>query len=199
VSEFNPFDQSSGNNERELIPQGPHAARCVRVLEIGKQTSVKYPDPKDKVVIAFTVPGCTIEINGEEKQRMISNQFGLTISNYEKAPLKRYADALCPEGGSNFGDFLGKAAQLYVKHTPPNKDGKVYEKIDSVAALLPGIIVPEPDVPMLWLKWNDPDPEVYSQIPEFTQNLIKEAVNYRGSKMEEMVNAYEKALEDLPM
>ena len=199
MTDFNPFESTSGGGDWDLIPQGPYAARCVRIIEIGKQTSQKYPDPKNKVVIAFTIPSQKIEIGGEQKQRMISNPFGLTISNWENAPLRRYADALCPQGGSSLGDMLGQAAQIYVKHTPPNKDGKVFEKIDSVAALLPDVVVPDADVPLLWFKWNDPDIEVYAQLPEKTQERIKSAVNYPGSKVEEMVQMYETAMHDVPM
>lgn len=189
MTEFNPFEKAS-SFEKDLIPEGPHAVRCVRVLEIGQQSSPKYPDPKPKVVVAFTLPNITIDIGGEEKQRMISNPFGITISNDDRSTMSQYARALCPQGGASMGDFLGRAAQAYIRHRP-GKEGRVYEDIDSLAALLPGVDVPEADLPLLWLKWNDPDPEVYSQIPAFTQNMIKQAANYHGSKMEEMVLAFE--------
>lgn len=193
MTEFNPFDDTSGGFERELIPEGPHAARCARVIELGIQHSPKYPDSDaDKVAISFAVPGFTININGEEKQRFIGNPFGITKSSFEKSTLRQYARALCPEGGSSLGDFGGKPCQIYVTHPPVAADKRPYDKVDSVSPLLPGIEVEELDVPFIWFQWNKPDPEVWALIPSFQQELIMGATNYPGSYVEEMVNGIDK-------
>lgn len=201
MADFNPFDDKSGGFERELIPEGPHAARCARIIELGRQYSPKFDaspdDAKEKVAVSFAIPGVTMEINGEEKQRFIGNPYGITKSSFERSTMRQYARALCPDGGSSLGDFLNKSCQVYVTHV--KKDDKTYDRLDAVAPLLPGIEVPELDMPTLWFKWNQPDPEVWVQIPEFQQNMIKDAVNYPGSYVEEMVNGLESSSDDLPM
>ena len=194
MTEFNPF---ATGGEREAIEEGPHAVRCVRVIEIGQQSSERYPDPKNKVIIVFSVPDSMIEINGEMKQRFISNPFGITISNSPKGTMSQYARALCPKGGpqGNLGDFLNQPCQIVVKHV--TKKDRVLETIDSIAPILPGTPVPELDTEPFWFRWNKPDPALWVQIPEFTQKLIKEADNYTGSYVEEMVRAIESP-DDLP-
>jgi len=185
MSDFNPFaEKQESNFERELVPEGPHAARCSRVIEIGKQYSQKFDTEANKAIIVLSVPGVTMEINGEQKQRFLSNPFGITISNNERATMRQWARALCPGGGSSLGDFLGQPCQIVVRHDRRDND-KVIEKIDSIAPILPGIEVPELDTDPIWLKWNDPDPEILKTLPEFNRRIIKEATNYEGSKMEE--------------
>ena len=52
MSDFNPFSDAPQSFERELIPEGPHAARCVRVIEIGKQYSQLYDSPDMMLKVA---------------------------------------------------------------------------------------------------------------------------------------------------
>jgi len=196
MSEFNPFEDSQ-SFDRELIPEGPHAARCVRVIEIGKQYSQKFDTESDKVIIVFSVPGVTINIKGEEKQKFISNPFGITKSSFERSTLRQYAKALCPEGGTTLGDFLDKPCQIYVVHA--GEADKRYDKLDSVSPILPGIEVPPPDTEPYWFQWNSPDPEVWKKIPPYTQETILKATNYPGSYVEEMVNSLGNTTDDLPI
>ena len=190
TEEYNPFDEGD-SFERELIPEGPHAVRCARVIEIGKHWSEMYKKEDDKVVVVFAVPAHTIEINGEQKQRLISNPFGINKTKGEKATIRQYTRALCPQGGTGLKDFLNQTAQIWVEHKA--REGKsTIDKINSIAPLLPGAFpVPELDIPEVLLLWNDPDPLMWDMVPKFTQDMVKGAVNYPGSYMEEMVNAYE--------
>ena len=178
-----PFNPNAADSfQRELIPEGAHAARCARIIELGKQES-QY-GVAEKAVIALSIPSVTVNIGGEEKQALISNPYGITMSNSDRSTMKQYAKALNP-AAQNLGDFLDKTCQVYVKHV--DKGERVIQKIDSVSALLAGIEVPPLDTPPFWFQWEDPDPEVWVLIPEFQQEMITKAVNYPGSYVEEMV------------
>ena len=91
---FNPNAPDTGF-DRELIPQGVHAARCARVIELGEQDS-QY-GMANKAVVVLSIPGVTMNFGGEEKQAFISNPFGITLSNNEKAKMKQYTKALAPD------------------------------------------------------------------------------------------------------
>jgi hypothetical protein len=145
--------------------------------------------PKDKAVIVFSLPEVIFEF-GElgEKQAFISNPFGITMSTNDRATMKLYAKALDPQGqGSDLGSaFLNKPCQLVVKHK--EREGKpTVAVIDSVAAIHPSMQVPEADTEPFWFKWDEPDHQTLQMIPEFTQNLMKEAVNYEGSKVQALL------------
>ena len=194
MTDFNPFSEAK-SFDRELIPEGPHAARCVRLIEIGKQYSELYDNEQNKVVIVFSIPGVTMEINGEEKQKFISAPYGITISNSDRSSMKQYARALCPKGGASLGDFLGKPCQIYVKHV--TKNDRTQDRLDSISPLLPGIQVPDLDTEPFWFQWNKPDPEIWAKIPEFTKDLARAATNYPGSYVEEIDRGSNNT--DLPM
>lgn len=198
MSEFNPNAKDSGAGfERELIPAGTHAARCVRIIEIGKQYSKLYDNESNKVVIVFSLPHVMMSFSGEEKQAFISNPFGITISNNDRSSMKQYTRALDPKSEvKNLGGFLNKVCQISVVHR--TKQDRTTANLDAVAPILPGFPVPELDVEPIWFQWNKPDPDVWVKIPKFTQELIKEATNYQGSYVEEVVNALERSA-DLPM
>ena len=200
---FNPNAQDSSSFERELIPKGPHAARCVRIVEIGKQYSPRFDSESDKVVITLSLPHVTVDMGGEEKQAFIGNNFGITKSTNEKSTMRQYVRALDPKGEARrLGDLLEKPCQVYVSHR--TKNDKTYHYIDAVSPLLPGIEVPELDTEPFWFQWENPAVEVWNKIPKFQQDLIKQARNYPGSYVEEMVldvegGINEESDDDLPM
>ena len=189
--------------ERELIPEGAHIARCVRVIEIGKHLSGFPPQdgkeeyPKEKAVIVFSLPNVIREFGDlGEKQAFISNPFGITMSSNEKATMRKYAKALDPRGESeNLGGFVNQPCQLAVIHKE-RKDKPPVAVIDSVAPILPGIEVPEADTETFWSRWDQPDVQILRMVPEFTRNLIKEALNYPDSPMERAMLELEAASGD---
>lgn len=192
---FNPSAKDSKNIEYELTPEGPTIARCVRVVEIGKQDS-KY-GVQDRCVINFSLPFHFIKLGDEEKQKFISQPFGINMSNNEGSTMAEYVKALNPDAQS-LGDFLNRPCQLNIAHYD-RKDGKGRgERIDSVTRLLPGIEVPELDTEAFWFDWKNPDPKVWAMIPPFTKTLIQEAVNYPDSKVEAMVRALEGGVTKAP-
>ncbi len=192
MAEFNPSKPDSF--QRELIPEGPHAARCVRIIELGDQSSRYGVVPK--AVIVLSVPGVTMEYNGEQKQAHISNGYGINISSSDKGFMRDYTNALNPNA-QNLGGFLDETCQIHVEHEK-EKD-PVRQKIKQISALIEGIPVAEADTKLFWLRWLEPDPEVWEMISNFQKNLIRgsldgkilPAVNYRGSAMEEMVHMIE--------
>lgn len=182
---FNPNQKNSSAVEYELLPKGAHMARCVRVIEIGEQDGMY--GKQHKVVIAFSLPNVLMKMSdGSEKQRMISNAFGITISSDEKSTMYKYTKALDPNGEATcLGDFLNKPCQIVIGHN--TKEGKTRDRLDSVSPILPGIPVPELDTDGFWFEWSKPSQEIWKKIPKFTQELIKKASNYPGSKVEKMV------------
>ena len=186
MAKFNPSAKES-KPQFELIAEGPHPARCSRIIEIGEQES-QY-GVQTKVIIAFNVTDSFITMSdGTQKQRMISNPFGITMSNNEKSTMAQYTKALNPRA-ADLGDFLNRTCQVSVIHY--KKDDIVRDRLDSVAPIIPGLQIPELDITPFWFKWDAPEVEQWELIPEFTQNLIRNAKNFKGSAVEDMIKAYE--------
>jgi len=186
MSKFNPSAKET-KTQFELIPEGPHPARCSRIIEIGEQES-QY-GVQTKVIIAFNVTDSFIKLSdGTEKQRMISNPFGINMSNNEKSTMAQYTKALNARA-SSLGDFLERPCQVSIIHY--KKDDTVRDRLDAVAPIIPGLQIPELDITPFWFKWDAPEVEQWALIPEFTQKLIMQAVNYKGSAVEDMVKTLE--------
>lgn len=198
---FNPSAPDKGGKMNiDLVPEGPTAARCARVIEIGQQES-KY-GTQNRAVIAFSLPMYHVEINGEKKQRFMSNPFGINMTTNEGSTMYQYTKALNPQATS-LGDFLNRSCQLVVAHYKKN-DGNLGDRIDAIAPIMPGYEVPELDTEPFWFEWDNPTVDAWAMIPEFTRNLIREAKNYPGSKVEELDKDYEsgrvseKVVDDIP-
>jgi hypothetical protein len=194
---FNP-NAKAPSTEFNLIPNGIHAARCARIIEIGKQHSPRYdritetgetiPSISDKAVIVFSLSNTTFEYEGlGEKQAFISNRYGVTKSTNDRSTMKQYAKALDPKGvASSLKDFLTKPCQVSIIHV--HKDGKVFANLDSVAPILPGLQIPELDTDPFMFEWDNPNPAYWDLIPEHTKSLILGAYNFKGSRVEKMLN-----------
>jgi len=181
---FNPSAPDTGP-QRELIPEGLHVAYCSRIIELGEQPGYQGKPARPKAVIAFNLPGFTVEMNGETKHRMISNPFGITMSNFERADMTQYTKALNPNA-TNLGEFLGKPCMVNIVHYKKSND-TTGDKIDKVLRLMAGTPAPEPDIDLWWFKFDDPDMNLWEKIPEFQRKIIMEAENYKGSLLQRLI------------
>lgn len=181
---FNPSAPSE-KFVRELIPEGPHMAYCSRIIELGIQPGFKGAKSRPKAVIAFNLPGQTVEINGEPKHRMMSNPYGITLTTNEKSDMRKYANALNPSA-KNLGEFLGKPCTVNVVHKlKSDGSGDKIDKIDYVTRPMAGVPTVAPDIDLWWFKFDDPDMNLWELIPQFQKDIILEAENYPGSKLQE--------------
>lgn len=174
------------NFEQELIDEGLYAGRLARVIELGEQED-KY-GKKEKVVLAFTIPSETIEIDGEQKQRMMMT-FPLNHSTNPDSTLMKYMEAL---GGTTWPTVIGNPVMIEIKHKVVN--GVTRMNINSVSKAPKKnpytgeeFFVPEPDCDVYIFDFENPDKEVFEKLSEFRQKQIKEAVNYPGSAVEAML------------
>lgn len=170
---FNPQAKSDANFE--LPEEGLYPARLARIVELGKQAD-KWGE-KNKVVLGFTVPSLTINIDGEEKQRLMwTSKFGLNQTSNPDSTLMKYIKAI--DGTvDHMKKLLGKPCMIELAHSAPNKDGNVYCNISSVTKPMKGLDIPEPDCSVYMFEFSNPDKDVWDQLSESRQEDIKKAVN----------------------
>lgn len=173
----------ANNFQQELIDEGLYPARLARVIELGDQED-KY-GVKTKVVLAFTIPSETIEIDGEQKQRMMMT-FPLNQTTNPDATLMKYMEAL---NGTTWEEVIGNPVMIEIKHKVVN--GVTRMNINSVSKAPKKnpytgeeFVVPEPDCDVYIFDWDNPNKEVFEKLSEFRQTQIKSAVNYEGSPVQ---------------
>lgn len=170
----------ANNFQQELIEEGLYPARLARVIELGDQED-KY-GVKTKVVLAFTIPSETIEIDGEQKQRMMMT-FPLNQTTNPDATLMKYMKAL---GGTTWEEVLGNPCMIEISHK--NVNGVTRMNITGVTKPMNGIPVNDPDCDTYIFDFENPDKEVFEKLSEFRQDQIKAANNYQGSAVQLMLD-----------
>jgi hypothetical protein len=171
----------TGNGNFSPVPEGVHLAVCCWLADLGTQYSEAYGNSSRKIVVAFELPEERIEIDGEDKPRIISRQF--TLSLHEKAALRAFLEAWRGRrfttdelAGFDLGNVLGKPCQLQILHR--DSGGKTYSNIASVMPPPKGSKVPETELEQVLFSLDDCNPsqplmqQIPEQLPEWIANLI---------------------------
>lgn len=176
----------NSNKDFGRLEEGTHVARLVQVIDLGQQV-ITNMQGEERVVprawIVFEFPTETIEINGEERPRWQGKEY--TISYHEKSGLTQVINSLDPEGkAKHLGDLLGKACMVSIGSTSTGK-----AKITNVVPAPKKMAIPELDNPAKVFDFENPDMEVFETLPDWLKNKITTAENFKGSKVEEMLNS----------
>lgn len=167
---FNP--QVQDKPKFDLIPDGVHAARVARVIEIGKQDT-KYGE-KDQVVFEFLIPGETIEIDGVAKQKM-KWIWPINQTSNPDGKLMSIVKAIKPDATS-LGQLVGMPCMLEITHE--EKGGTMRDNVTNITKPMSGLTIPEPDIDTYFYEFSNGEDEIFEQMNEFRQKQIRAAVNF---------------------
>lgn len=138
------LSDSGGGGDFELVSEGTHIARCVRIIDLGMQPGGKeFPEPKKTVMFTFEIAAEMRIVNGEERPTLISRRF--TASLHEKATLRKFLETWRGRkftkeelAGFELRKVLGQPCMLTIVHS----DDKKYANIAAAAAMPRGSIAP---------------------------------------------------------
>lgn len=178
----------------ELVPPGTHFAICTRVIYLGIQAEEFQNETKElpKVYLGFEVPDVQIEYqkNGKtiKAPAVIGRTFTLNIgaksnlgpflANWRAKPFTQEDQDL----GFDITSLLGKVCNLGVVHK--ESGGKTYANITSAGAMLKmqndaieaGTLSVKPHNGLISFNADQPDPEVFKQLPKFLQEKIQNRI-----------------------
>lgn len=199
---FNANEQKGtggGGVQQPVIPVANYPARLVQLIDLGLQAQKPFKG-KDKPPInmirttyELVTEFCVDEDGNPEvdRPRWIGEEFPFYNLEAEKAKSTQRYNGLDPAGEAegDWSKLIGAPCTLTVVH---NKNGdKTYANIGSVAPPMKGFDVPElVNEPLVW-SLDDPDIEVFNKFPEFLQDKIKSNLNYKGSKLEALLEGKE--------
>jgi len=163
--------------KREMLPAGLHPAVCIGVIDFGQQETT-YQDSTRlvyQVGLVFELPGVTINIDGEDRPRVISRIF--TNSLNQKSNLHKFLVSWRTKGfsdeelkGYDLNTLLGQTANLNIIHDTWH-DGSVHEKIDG-AFQCPGEVKRfHPD----WYFSFDDGFDIPEILPQWIKDRIKKS------------------------
>lgn len=174
----------SGTDYKPL-PAGNYAATCIRVIDLGTQTTNYQGEEKSarKVRIFWEIPEETVEWEGEVRPATISSTY--TASLHEKANLRKVLESWRGRAftadelkGFDTKNVLGAPCLLNVVHT--EKDGRTYANVAGVTPLIKGMAKPELTGPLVNFDLDDFQPEVLESLHEKLRDQIKASPEYRA-------------------
>lgn len=169
-------NSGSGGNS---VAAGVHIALCTRIIDIGTQFSERFGNSQRKVMLTWEVPDDTVVIDGEDKPRLISKEYTLSLN--EKARLRfdleswrgrKFTDSELD--GFDLGNVLGSPCQIQVLH---NEKG--YANISSIMSMPKGVQAPEPVGEKIYFDLSDDTClSVIEKLPEWVRDKIKTSPEY---------------------
>ena len=168
----------------EPVPPGTYPAVCYMMVGIGEQFSERFQNSSKQLIIGWQIPGETIEIDGEEKPRIVTKQY--TASLNTKANLR--SDLIAWRGrdfteeelnGFDIRKIVGAPCMLSVINKT-SSSGKVFANVAGVLALPKGMPKPELSSPkdvVIYDLETDPIAGI-DKLPEWIQNRIKKSTTY---------------------
>ena len=169
-------------NDIPILPEGIYTGVCYGIVDLGKQYNEKFKKWADKVLFMWELPDEQIEIDGEEKSRVISQSY--TASLHEKATLRKVIEswrgkAFSPEeteGEFRMSDMVGKGCTLQIIHRTNGE--RTYANIANIMSLKKGEQAPEPTLAPLVFDFGDSSTHsVYERLPEFVRKTLEKADN----------------------
>lgn len=174
----------SGSDYKPL-PAGNYAATCIRVIDLGTQTTSYQGEEKSarKVRIFWEIPEETVEWEGQVRPATISSTY--TASLHEKANLRKLLESwrgrsFTPDELKGFDtkNVLGAPCLLNVVHT--EKDGRTYANVAGVTPLIKGMAKPEITGPLVNFDLDAFEPEVLDGLHDKLREQIKASPEYKA-------------------
>ncbi len=168
------------NDDFEPIEEGVHHGVIIGLLDLGTQRNEKFDNEAMKVLFTWELPNETINIDGEDKPRVISKPY--TLSLHEKANLRSDLEAIRSrkftneevKNGFDLSQIIGSNCQLQIEHN--DRNDRNYANVVAVMALPKGSPVLEATNPAIIFEIGRG--EIPESIPSWIQDIIKKSKEY---------------------
>lgn len=186
--------------KQEVLEPAAYPGRVVQVIALGTQKQdawegqEKPPKPEIYMTYEFSDEFLKDEDGNdlEDKPRWMSERFTLNSLDSEMATSTKRYFSIDPENkfGGDFSQLIGMPCTINVVNKKKKKDGSTYDKIGSISGMrekqaktLPELV----NEPKLF-DFDEPDMEVFGSLPQWLQDVIKEALDFEGSNLEKALN-----------
>jgi hypothetical protein len=175
----------------EIAPEGVFLARCFKMVDVGTQTITSQFGTKDtrQVYLYFEL----LEDDEGEKVRMEDGQPYIIFNSYklsmhQKSTLRKHLEAWRGKkftedeaAGFDLSKLLGQACKLQVVHTD-SKDGQ--RTYANISAIMTTKKKPEGVNELISFSVEDPDMEVFNDLPEWLQDKIENSPEWTADDTE---------------
>ncbi len=189
--------------ERPLPKPGAQPARIAQVIDIGVQARPdfkgKAKSPVPQVLINIELVTDEYEFDGKKvKHRLAPKAFNIVSRSsemYGNSAICGFLNDVDPQDSvkGKLTDLVDKPCLATVVHVAGTGKhlGRTFANIKRVMQPPEGYPVPALSTPTTVFSFDEPTAEAWATIPEFIKTKIKLALNYKGSKVEDLVKTVE--------
>ena len=199
---YNVDELTSGKRVYEQPSVGVQEARILRVIDMGlrkpderfKDPKAKKPQqPKEQFLFILELADDKTEFDGKKIPMLAFhyvNKAGKKPSG-EHSKFTSIIEAASLDKEFDLHDFLGKAVSVTLGRKDDKSD-KV--KVTNVSGLSARVADTVPDLvgDSYVLDFDSPDPKVVEKLSDNMRGRLAEALNFPGSKLEELINSVPK-------
>lgn len=177
---------AQSGSDYKPVPAGSYVATCVRIIDLGTQTSNFNGQSKSqrKVLVTWEIPEVEFEdAYGDKMPALISSNY--TASLHEKANLRQDLEswrgrAFTPEElkGFDLKNILGKPCMINVVHT--EKDGNTYANVKAVMQLPKGVTGPGPQHDLINFDLDAYEQELFDNLGPRLKERIAGSPEYKA-------------------
>jgi hypothetical protein len=192
----------SNSSNTAPLEAGTYPARCVQIIDLGNQMNDLAGKYQRQVMILWELPTERLEINGEDKPRVMSATY--TASLNDKAKLRAILESWRGRGFTDeelesfdLHNILDKTCMLTIVNKTSKTSGKQYSAVGSVSKLMKGVAVAEAETTIFAFDLDVGD-DVWEQmktLPNWIQDRIKASEEYKAHEQNDFTNINP---EDLP-
>lgn len=188
------------NSDRPLPRAGAQPARVAQIIELGVQARPafkgKEKPPVPQVLINIELVTDEYEFEGKKFKHRIApralNIVGRNNEMYGNSAIAKFLSDIDPKDTvqGKLAALVDKPCLATVVHATGSgkHQGRTFANISRVMEPPEGYPVPALSAPAVVFSFDEPTEEAWKALPEFVKNKIKSALNYKGSKVEELVS-----------
>ena len=186
--------KSEGGNDIPKLEDGVYTAISSMLIDLGIQNNEKFGKKQRKIMIVWNILGETLEIKGEERPRVISKEYTLSLA--EKSTLRKdlqawrgkvfTADEL---EGFDLRNILNVPCQIQIINE--EKNGKSYTSIASIMAMPKGMTVESLEKTITFDTYEPETWNSFSEIPKWIQDKIRKCENQDETKLNVFIQDYD--------
>lgn len=186
--------KNEGNSEIKQLEPGVYTGIASAIIDLGVQENSIFGKKQRKVMIVWNIAGETVKINDEEKPRVISKEYTMSLS--EKSTLRRDLQAWRGKPftneelqGFDLKNILNVPCQLQINQD--EKNGKTYTVIAAIMAIPKGMKVEKLEDTYIFDTYDPTSWIYYDQIPNWIKEKIKKSLNLVETELDMYIQDYE--------
>lgn len=201
----NALPKTGGGKKYDPVEAGNYPARVAGILELGMQAQRPYKGqekpPRNEIMITYELVGEFLKDDDgndmEDKPRHISETMGFFSLSADMAKSTKRYKALDPNGEfkGDFSKLIGTPCTVTVIHNKA-MNGNIYANISAVTPPMKGMTLPDLKNPPRVFDRSNPDMEVWEALPKWIQDKIKEGLDFKGTKLYEVLSGKPAVEED---